>query len=58
MNDLVGGEGRWGSDGRVNAMVVVMIRGVGSAICLRYKLNLSLWALLIPDLRCTASILQ
>ena len=35
-----------------------MTRGVVSAICLRYKLSLRLWALFIPDLRCPTSTLQ
>lgn len=47
-----------GSDGGVNGTVVVMTRGVVSAICLRYKLSLRLWALFIPDLRCPTSTLQ
>lgn len=33
----------------MNAMLVERTRGVVSAICLRYKLSLRLWALFIPD---------
>lgn len=44
-----------GGDGVVEGLVVVEGEKV-SDICLRHRLNLCLWALLTPDLRCSTSI--
>lgn len=45
-----------GGDGVLEGLVVVESEKV-SDICLRHRLNLYLWALLIPDFRCSTSIL-
>lgn len=45
-----------GGDGIVESLVVMESEKI-SDVCLRYRLNLCLWALFIPDLRCSTSIL-
>ena len=50
------GDGVENGDGVVKDIVIVESEKV-SDICLKYKLNLCLWALHIPNLRCATLIL-